>query len=434
MNRRRSWIGLAAGLLVGCAMSPPSPVEDLLRGGWVSGGSEAPEPVAVPPGTPDAPRPSPVAAPAPPPAAIPGVPSGTVPGSDAPKPDSKAAPRQDVGRQPLRLNVPLGDAVALRELPQSTRIPAGGAALPTSPGSGSPALSARAAAPLSFDDAARLELQPTGVRGSMATLPAAPPLEVGASDVRPEGAAVVIRPSLERTSPSSQPTGRSPGLGLDVPSIPAGRVDARPGLSVSRADAPASPSADPLHLGMRSEAAMPPSAASEGAHVPAPPNAAPVAGLDAGGSPRLGQLPGDASADRATTAVARIGAPADAPAITVTPGGTAPRASAVVVHVASAAVSAATTSAVVTVEPGRAAVASPGASPAPAKLPAPSDAPGTVAPHGAGGAIATGAFDDAARSSGDPRRQAERQALEDERRAHGSALRRWLESHFPFLF
>lgn len=54
--------------------------------------------------------------------------------------------------------------------------------------------------------------------------------------------------------------------------------------------------------------------------------------------------------------------------------------------------------------------------------------------RGSASAINSAAFDQSGQDGAADRLQAQRKAQEEERRSHGTSLRRWLQDHFPFLF
>lgn len=228
MSSRRPWIIPAALLaLGGCKMAPPSSVDDLIPAGWGGRAPEAtpPEPVAVPPGTPDAPRPPEVS---PGPSAVTPVPVNP-PAPAAPAPAGKSA-KLDAGRQPIRLPLdlpvrlpdaprakPVAASVNLNALPEARRgdpspqVPLAGPAV-LDPGIGrSPSV----AVPL-LPDAALREPLPVGlapgsakVRPNLAGAASLRPLSVPTLDDIAAGRAPM---QVTAGGARSQPAGHAPGL------------------------------------------------------------------------------------------------------------------------------------------------------------------------------------------------------------------------------
>lgn len=409
MTRRRPWIGLAALVaLAGCSMSPPSPVDEVLRGGWGSGGEEAPEPVAVPAGTPEAPRNAPVT----PASVAPAPPANPAPSAVA---ESKP-PRKADGREPLRINVPLGQLPPAQPVPEPARISSGGVALANSTNPVSPGLSV-STSPLSGPVPSRWTLE-AGVS------PASGGLDGAGGRIPTPGTAV----------PASDAPGRAPSVDSGAGALILPGASGAPVLGVAQADPTPSLASPSLRLDPPPATSMPdaPKASSIAAQVPA---AATKAPSSAAGSPSIGQVPAGAAASTGAGVRAQI----HVAATTLAPNAAAEvsgstRSSAVELRSGSVSPASVAASAAIPFEPGRREASPsvlPGAAPAIAVSPA-----ATVASPASDGAVTSATIDPDTRRSADEssRLQAERRARDEELRSHGPALRRWLQDHFPFLF
>ena len=425
MGRRRPWIGLATLLaLAGCSMRLPSPVDDLRKATWGQGDetvSDAPSPVAVPPGTPDAPPAvTPVAT-----APVKPAPAPAVPAEPA-----KPADRVQLGRQPLRLPFPEADAQPLslrRSDEPRLRIGQGALLLPDV--GGSPAL-------------------------------------VTPRATSQENASGTARLSVSGAKPLSIGVGASPRLdGLDAGS-PGPVADGQPGLVVSGGPSPRVTPAMPLELALvRTSGGMATGESiSPKAEVPLAP---PVAGSGSHLAPALPEIgPPSSSATSITSTSGNLSvakakpipgvAELASPALPVTDGtqlGASVTSTPIAVTVGTLSAVAATDTSrapvlspgsvvhagtgslsVVTVKPGAASVIARGPSDA---LPmqvsgvSPVDASAAASDSLTSGGLAQAAAEAPEVSA---RREAERRAREAESREHGSALTRWLRDHLPFFF
>lgn len=409
MTRRRPWIGLAALVaLAGCSMSPPSPVDEVLRGGWGSGGEEAPEPVAVPAGTPEAPRNAPVT----PASVAPAPPANPAPSAVA---ESKP-PRKADGREPLRINVPLGQLPPAQPVPEPARISSGGVALADSTNPVSPGLSV-STSPLSGPVPSRWTLE-AGVS------PSSGGLDGAGGRIPTHGTAV----------PASDAPGRAPSVGSGAGALILPGASGAPVLGVAQADPTPSLASPSLRLDppLATSTLDAPKASSIAAQVPA---AATMAPSSAAGSPSIGQVPATAPIASGPGVSARINVASATPApSTAAEVSASTRSSAVELRSGSVSPASVAAPTAIPFEPGRRAASpsvAPGTAPAIAVSPA-----ARVASHASDGTVASATIDPDTRGSADEssRLQAERRAREEELRSHGPALRRWLQDHFPFLF
>lgn len=389
-------------------MSPPSPVDEVLRGGWGPGGEEAPAPVAVPAGTPEAPRNDPVK-----PASVAPVP----PPNPAPTAvaESKSARRTD-GREPLRINVPLGQLPPTQAVPEPARIPSGGVALADSTNPVSPGL---AVSPSTLSDQAhsRRTLD-AGVS------PASGGLDGAGPRIPPPGSSVAV----------SDVSGRAPAADSAVSALVLPGASGAPVLGVAQAGPTGSLASPSLRLDPLPATSMPdvPRASSIAAQAPA---AATKAPSSSAGPPSLGQVSDVAAISFGPDVSVRINvtsatlAPKTAAEVS---GPTRP--AAVVLNSGSVSPASVAASTAIPLEPVRRAAspsAAPGTPPAIAVSPV-----ATAADPASDGAITSAVIDPDTRGSADEssRLQAERRARDEELRSHGPALRRWLQDHFPFLF
>lgn len=395
--------------LAGCSMSPPSSVEDLLPSLPGRAEAGAPDPVGVPPGTPDAPRPvEPPLPPKPVPAEVANPPATS-------KPDAGAG----------RLRLPFDEASADNSSPGG-RHPAA-AVTPLSIGDGW--LGARDAG------APTPSLEPGSAVGLSSPSGRSPSIDLGQSSaLRGHDSPVVPfttgTPALRSLSPGQ-------GLSLPVGEVPAaGAVDGRPpwiflGQAASASQtSPGRVALDPASAPPRRSTTIPapaldPSAASplrgESFARPLAIKTSPVAPLANRPAASSTSLPQPASSGSVSVPAAALSA---AESVPPRPLALAPGAHPVAVSDSQPSPRLAPG----VVEPlPRPADGALGLAPAP---------PGAVAGAPADTPIASARLAQAAEAADGSaaRREAEQRAREEERRASGSALRDWLRAHLPFLF
>lgn len=440
MRRRRPWIGLAALLaLGGCSMGLPSPSDDGLGGG--SAAVTAPEPVGVPPGTPDAP-PSPDSTKPvdlTPPASSPApAPKPTTPAQPAP-----AAPTQaSSGSRGLRLplgslddpgSAPLANRRRVAERAPALRLGLGGPGRAVSEGAPGIGLDA-VASPLPVPGSSpalrvpggRAEgLSSDGLPGPGVTgAPAGASQDAVARLSVPDSAVVAGKSAAPfglgfgSASPLSAVGGVSPGIDPARIAPGSGLPSRSPALAAGGSGTAGAGGSGPLGLGSLPGVAQPDTTLSArpqldvAAAIPAP---SPVAGV----SPALGSLPGAPPPASPAAGTLGIAAPVAAPARVDSPQSGSARSS---------------LAPVVSLAPGSAGAAAnaPSQGPLAANLPAaPSSRSASPSAPLASGFIAGASEPDGDAAS---RKQAQQRAREDERRSHSSGMRRWFQDHFPFLF
>lgn len=435
MRRRRPWIGLAALLaLGGCSMGLPSPSDDGLGGG--SAAVTAPEPVAVPPGTPEAPPP---AGPTKPVDVTPPPPSPSPP---SPVPPAPAMPAQaSSGRQALRL--PLGaldepapaSSATRRRLAERAPALRLGLADPTHPVSeGVPAIALDAASSplpvpgpspsLTVSGGRSAGLSSDGLSARVGVGAAAGASRVVARLTIPDSAVAAGEPAaplglgLGSASPLSADVGVSPGIDAARIAPGSAQPSRSPTLVAAGSGAAGAAASVPLGAGSLPRAARSEATSSERPRLDVA--AARPAPLPAtGASPALGSLPGAPPPGSPAADPIGIAAPATPPAQPASsqPGSpSSPPARAVSLAPGAADATAAAS------EHGSVAVGLPGA---PSSRSASPSAP-----------LASGVIASASEPDGDAasRKEAQQRAREAERRSHSSGMRRWFQDHFPFLF
>lgn len=383
-------------------MLPPSPVDELMREGWRTGGEAAPEPVGVPADTPDAPA------------------SVTVPRPQSPQPPSSSTTKpkaevpivkKDPAKQPLRINVPLADPLPASVVPPPAQISAHGTPLALRAGSDSPALSVTGSSRTQVSPSSlAFEAKPSPSIDS--TLDASGRLKVGAS---PDA----LMPAHDR-APRLYPTaGTLPEVG------PGGS----PGLVVRQGDSPPEPTSASVPLGLLSAQ---PAAELKTADVSIVPDTAkPTHTVVAGTAPSLAVPSVAGLATPGATAKPEIQAPLKKD--TVSSISHKPRASAPLeLYTDSVQASSGHTSSVLSVEPNQRVVGAEVLAGTARLAELPASTPQSERTSDT--AINSAAFNPSTEAATADRRQTDRQAQEEERRRHGSSLRQWLQDHFPFFF
>ena len=384
-------------------MLPPSPVDELMRDGWGAGGETAPEPVGVPPHTPDAPA------------------SVTVPRPQSPQPPSSnttppktevAVVKKDTAKQPLRISIPLADPVPAPAAPAPAQLNAYGTPLALKAGSDSPALSVSGSAPARVSSSASLGFDAKHTPSISGSLGVSGRVEVGAS--------------LDATTQTDNPV---PRLHPHASSLPGTGPSGSPGLAVHQGDVPSVPKSASVPLGLLSAQ---PGAELKATDVSLAPDAAkPSQTVVAPAAPLLGVPPAAGLVTSGTTATPEI--EVSLKKAKVSGASQKPQAPATVeLYADSVQAKSGHSASVLSVEPNQRVVGAevlPGTARL-ADLPA-----GTPQSERASeSAINSAAFDPSSEATATDRRQTDRQAQEEERRSHGSSLRRWLQDHFPFFF
>lgn len=398
-----------------------------MRGGWTSGHDAAPEPVAVPEGTPEAPSPAP--APVPSATITPARSAQVTPvGSGPVNPAPQADPMSGKGREPLRLNVPIGEPSAARAPSEPARIDAAGDTLSLGTAAGPPSLSVPVPVPKPAESS-RLDSRLGGVGASASFGGAAPLPDHGPNQVASGPSVSPARIQLDSATASGGSATDAPGArsgGRDGASFPGATT--RAGLVISRTAAVGSGQAPSLHLGLLADVPAPVGTQASPAQVRTP------ASPSLPGSPGGGRLSADGHASsvagmsESQSSTRRLGV-GDATTAS------ASRASSSALQTGTSKVRSDAAANVLPIQPGASTALHLAAGhdvPVDVTVPGPA----TTASRQGDQPLTSGAYDVGSTGSRDEsaRLQAEREARDEERRNHGSALSRWLRDHFPFFF